>query len=93
MDDERILTKHPQGKSGVNILKKKYDIIKDFILRTLVEHNEISFSELSDLAEENLGKTFDGKVLWYVVSVKLDLEARELIERVPKTSPHRLRLK
>ncbi|MER3328279.1 MAG: hypothetical protein RIF34_01785 [Candidatus Kapaibacterium sp.] len=93
MDDERILTKHPQGKSGVNILKKKYDIIKDFILQTLVEHKEISFSELSDLAEENIGKTFDGKVLWYVVSVKLDLEARELIERVPKTSPHRLRLK
>jgi len=40
-----------------------------------------------------LSATFDGKVVWYVVSVKLDLEARGTIERVPKTSPHELRIK
>ena len=93
MEEERILTKHPQGKAGVNILKSKYEVIKKFILKTLEEKKELSFSKLCDLAEEELSESFEGKIIWYVVSVKLDLEARELIERVPKTSPHRLRLK
>ena len=92
MTDERILTVHPQGKKGVNILKSKYDIIRNFILKTIEENEQISYSRLSDKAVEEL-TDFDGKVIWYIVSVKLDLEARGIIERIPKTSPHRLRLK
>ncbi len=91
--EERILTLHPQGKKGVNIHASKYEFIKKFILNTLEEKRVVSFEELSDLAEEQLSSTFDGKVLWYVVTVKLDLEAREIIERIPKTSPHKLRIK
>ncbi len=93
MSEERILTLHPAGKKGVNILRSKYDFIKDFILHTIQERGRISFEELSDLAVEQLSDSFDGKVLWYVVTIKLDLEARGLIERIPKTSPHELRLK
>ena len=92
-NEERILTLHPHGKKGVNILTEKYENIKNFILTTIQERKEISYKELSDLAVEKLSSTFDGKVVWYIVSVKLDLEAREIIERIPKTSPHRLRLK
>ena len=93
MDEERILTLYPQGKKGVHILKRRYDAIKDFILQTIEEHSVISFQNLSDLAIEKLSNSFDGKVLWYVVSVKLDLEARGIIERIPKTSPHELKIK
>lgn len=92
MSEERILTLHPQGKKGVNILKRRYDLIKDFIINTITEAGEISYADLDDKAVAELTATFDGKVGWYVVSVKLDLEARKIIERVPKTSPHRLRL-
>ncbi len=92
MTEEKILTLHPQGKKGVNILKRRYDHIKDFILQKLEETDEMTFDQMSDLAEEELTGTFDGKVLWYLVTVKLDLEARKSIERVPKTSPHKLRL-
>lgn len=91
--NKRILTLHPQGKTGVNILKKKYDVIKDFILETINAHNEITYQDLTDLAIEKLSASFDGKVVWYIVSVKLDLEARNIIERIPKTSPHKLRMK
>ena len=28
-NQERIMTLHPQEKKGVNILKTKYDVIKD----------------------------------------------------------------
>ncbi|MDN3689134.1 DUF6958 family protein [Cyclobacterium jeungdonense] len=92
MNEEKIMTLHPQGKKGVNILKRRYDPIKNFIIETLQEYKEISFSELTDLAVAKLTDSFDGKVTWYVVSVKLDLEARNLIERIPKTSPQKIRL-
>lgn len=93
MSEERILTRHPKGKDGVNILKRRYDVIKEFIVQTVKEHKEITYEKLTDLAVEKLSDTFDGKVIWYIVTVKLDLEAREIIERIPKTSPHQLRMK
>ena len=93
MTGERIMTLHPQGKKGVHILKIKYDVIKRFILKTIKEHHTISYQDLDIIANKELSNTFDGKVSWYIVSVKLDLEARNLIERIPKTSPHQLRLK
>ena len=93
MQEEKILTLHPEGKKGVNILKRRYDIIKDFIINTIKEHGEITFEEVGDKAVAELSDSFDGKVLWYVVTVKLDLEARDVIERIPKTSPHQLRMK
>lgn len=92
-NNERIQTLHPQGKKGVNILRKRYDPIKDFILKTVEAHGEITYSEVNDLAVEQLQADFDGSVPWHVVTVKLDLEARGVIERVPKTSPHKIRLK
>lgn len=91
-DDTKILTLHPQGKKGVNILRRRYDVIKDYILKTLDKVPDIAYQDLSDQAEGDLSETFDGKVVWYIVSVKLDLEARGIIERIPKTSPHRIRL-
>lgn len=93
MPEEKILTLHPQGKRGVTILLRRYTPIKNFILKTIHERKEITFEELCDLAEKALTTSFDGKVLWYVVTVKLDLEARGIIERIPKTSPHKLRMK
>ena len=93
MAEARIWTLHPQGKKGVHILLRRYDTIKTFILETIESHGEITYSELNDLAVNALQNTFDGKVTWYVVSVKLDLEARGVIERIPKSSPHRLKLK
>lgn len=91
-DENRIQTLHPQGKKGVHILQRRYDAIKDFIVKTVQDHGAITYSEVNDLAVEQL-KDFDGSVPWYVVSVKLDLEARGIIERVPKTSPHQIRMK
>lgn len=89
---EKILTLHPQGKSGVNISLEKYSIIKDYILEALKKYSNITYQDLNQLAIKDLQDTFDGKVAWYLVSVKLDLEARGIIERIPKTSPHQLRL-
>lgn len=87
------MTLHPQGKSGVNISKRKYEQIKEAILMIIDESDgEISYHNLTAIAEDSLKDKFDGKVGWYVVTVKLDLEARKIIERIPEASPHRVRL-
>jgi len=91
-DDSKILTLHPQGNKGVNISREKYDFIRSFILKTIEDHGEITYEKLNDLAVDQLSDSFDGSIPWYIVSVKLDLEARKIIERIPKTSPHKLRM-
>ena len=91
--DEKIMTLHPRGKKGVNISREKYDQIRDFIYFILEKKGVISYQDLNDMAVEQLTNSFDGKVPWYLVTVKLDLEARGEIERVPGTSPHEVRFK
>ena len=62
------------------------------LLQKIEEHDEISFQAICDFSNKEL-LDFDGKPIWYILIVKLDLEARGVIERVPKTSPHKLRMK
>lgn len=90
--EERIETLHPQGKKGVNIRKHKYDTIREYLLKIIKEEGQITYQDLNDRAVRDLESSFDGRVNWYVVTVKLDLEARGIIERIPKTSPHQIRL-
>ena len=35
MTETRILTKHPKGLKGVNILQRRYELIKEFILEKI----------------------------------------------------------
>lgn len=93
MPEEKIMTLHPQGKQGVNISKTKYDQVKEVLLKVIESEQPISFTYMAELSKEILiDEGFDGKPLWYITTVKLDLEARKMIERIPKTSPHELRL-
>ncbi|WP_152286168.1 DUF6958 family protein [Flavicella marina] len=93
MKEEKITTLHPKNKNGVRISKLKYEVIKEFILTTLQQQDEIQYKDLNTLANESLKNSFDGSISWYIVTVKLDLEARNIIERIPNTSPHKIRLK
>lgn len=92
-NEEKILTLHPGGKKGTNISLAKYNLIKDAMLEMIQKEKEITYQDLSDQLEKKLQPTFDGRVIWYVVTVKLDLETRGIIERIPKTSPHQVRMK
>lgn len=89
---EKIMTLHPAGKQGVNIDKGKYDAVREAILTIIDEQGEIVFRELPAYVGERLAD-FDGSIGWYTTTVKLDLEARGEIERIPKSNPQRLRRK
>jgi len=87
-----IRTLHPEKKQGVNINKQKYETIRTAILSTLEVEKEMTFMNLSRAVEKKVNGNFDGSVTWYVTTVKLDMEARGEIKRVPNSRPQLVRL-
>lgn len=90
--EERILTRHPQGKAGVNISRHKYEVMKNSILESLEGKGEVALQEIHDEVKRRLAGRFEGSISWYFTTVKLDLEARGIIERVPGRRPQHIRL-
>ena len=91
MPEEKILTKHPQGKSGKNINKQTYDLFKKSIISVL-QNNELTHIELFNRLNVKLKGKFSGNIGWYGETVKLDLEARKLIKRTD-SKPQKYKLK
>jgi hypothetical protein len=91
--DKKILAKNPDPKKrGVNISEEKYAPIREAITKALTAQPELTFQELITAVEKQLAGKFDGSIAWYTTTVKLDLEAKKVIERVPDTKPHKLRI-
>jgi hypothetical protein len=90
--EERILTLHPQGKKGVHILKRRYDLVKETILSCIKECGVLSFKDLVICGRQKLSKSLDGKPTCYITTVKLDLEARGIIQRIEGKSPQILHI-
>lgn len=78
--EQKILTKHPEGKSGKNVAKPAYELFKKTILSTL-KGKDLTHTELMNTLGRSLKNKFDGNISWYGETIKLDLEARKLIER------------
>lgn len=89
---DMIRTLHPEKKRGVNISREKYEIICEAILSVLRAQKEITFRNLSRAVEKEVNGNFEGSVMWYVTTVKLDLEARGLVKRVPGSRPQLVKL-
>ena len=87
-----IRTLHPDKKQGVNISREKYEMIRTAILCVMQEQKEITFMNLSRAVEKEVNGNFEGSVVWYVTTVKLDLEARGQIKRVLNSRPQLVRL-
>ena len=91
MAEEKILTRHPLGKSGKNIDRQKYEVIRETILSVL-KNRELTHTELFEELRKRLENKFSGNVSWYGETVKLDLEARKMIERT-SSKPQKYRRK
>jgi len=86
---------HPDpAKQGTRVRKAGYDAYRKALLKLIPKSNQgVEFRQLS----EGIGELMPAeiaestKAMWWVTTVKLDLEARGLIERVPGASPQRLR--
>lgn len=92
MEEQKIQLKHPQGKKAVSINKDKYDLLTSEMVQYLTANTDGTFSEISKSIFQSLNDRkiiFNGSLNWYLEWVKLDLEARQVITRVQKTSPQK----
>jgi hypothetical protein len=90
--DTHIQTLHPnKDKTNKRILTTKYEVIKENLLAILAE-SEPTHTELMEILYSRVKNSFEGNVQWYGETVKLDLEARKIIERTSdKPEKYRLR--
>ena len=95
-DDSRVVCETPTpGKQPTRILKWKYDLTREAVLNVVSRSEDgVEFRGLRDLvaavlSKEQLSKL--GSVSWYTHTVKLDMEVKGEIERVPGSVPQRLR--
>jgi hypothetical protein len=79
-------------RQSVKIEQTKYDVIRNAVIETLKRNGSMTFTELADLIEVELQGEVDGSVTWYFTTVKLDLEARGEIRRVPFSKPQKIEL-
>lgn len=90
---ERIRTLHPDPeKKGVNIDQGNYEVMAGAILEILKEKGVISFQDLRNGVESLLEGNFEGSIGWYKTTVKLDLEAWGILERIQNRRPQKIQL-
>jgi hypothetical protein len=83
------------GKQPTRIEAWKFNLVREAILKvTPAEGQGIEFCRLAGLVEASLApdelKRL-GSVGWYTTTVKLELEVRGELERLPGAGPQRLR--
>lgn len=93
----RITTQHPDpDKQGTRIDVAVYEAARSAILEALeaAGGDGVAFGDLSGEVERRSDPAIwaDRSVGWYTTTVKLDLEARDLIRRSEGRSPQRLYL-
>ena len=96
-NDDKVLCQTPTpGKQPTRIDRWKYDLVHSAILAVIPPGDRgVEFRELPARVEQHIspGELEKlGSVSWYTTSVKLDMEVKEEIERVPGSKPQRLRL-
>lgn len=91
MKEEIIQTLHPQAdKTNKKISLTKYNFIRENIL-AILKDKELTHTELMEELYVKVKDNFNGGIQWYGETVKLDLEARKLIERT-KIKPEKYKL-
>jgi len=84
-----------EGAGGTRIDKAKYEAFRKAILAIVPKNKTgILFKDMPKLVAQKISKEMlpaKGSASWYTTVVKLDLEARKLIERIPGATPQRVR--
>ncbi len=76
----KINTLHPDRKSGVVMHERVYEMVSEFIMNTIYDAKELTLTSLLEKAELDFSDPLEGNLAWHFLHVKLDLEARNLIQ-------------
>jgi len=92
---DKIVCETPTpGKKPTRIDRWKYELLRKTILELLPASGEgVLFSRLTGLVKDHLNReqlVRIGSLSWYTTTVKLDLEVKGEIYRIPGSTPQRL---
>ncbi len=86
-----------KARGGFAVTSEKYDTVRKAILAAVPRRKEgIAYKELVSAVGKRVPVELfpkKGSVSWYTKVVKLDLEAKGSLERIPGVSPQRPRRK
>ena len=92
--EQRIEALHPDPKKrGTTVSREMYEAVRKAVLDAVPDEEPgLPFMDLAREVERRAPRRLfeNASVSWYATTVKLDLEARGLIRRVPGVSPQRL---
>ncbi len=91
---ERVLALHPENKAPTRVRRDAYEAYRKAILRVVPRtKGGVAFGDIADLIDGSLPEAVASstKALWWVTTVKLDLEARGHLERVDGVKPQHVR--
>jgi len=77
--ERMITTLRPDGKKGFTMRQQYYESLSAYILGKISTHENLTMPRLLELAQQELPCESPEMKGWYVLQVKLDLEARDLI--------------
>jgi hypothetical protein len=94
-DGGRIRCRTPNAEGGTNVPAWKFELLRELLLDLVpAEAAGVAFAELPDVVDARLDaddRARLGSLKWHLVTVKLELEVRGELERVPGASPQRVR--
>src|SRR6478752_1660484 len=78
---ENVTLKRVAKSDGAIIPKHSYETLSNFIISTLSAQIDqfITLNDLLDKAQKEIEHNFPGEMLWYLLQVKHDLVAREIV--------------
>lgn len=93
---EMVEALHPDpAKAGTRVNRAQYEAYRAALERVIPSDDEgVAYAELATLVDPMIAdehRSASGGCGWWVTTVKLDLEARGVIERVPGVRPQRVR--
>jgi len=95
MADETIEFLNADGSPGGRLSKAKYEAVRRALLEAIPKDGEgVPFRELAGHVQRSVPEEMlpaKGSASWLATTVKLDLEARGVIERVAGSKPQRVR--
>jgi hypothetical protein len=74
------MTLNPHGTRGVLLNRQHYEWFREFIVSSFEDTAEISFNELVDGITKSTLNLPPETALWYLIKVKQDLEARNIVK-------------
>ena len=88
-------TPNPDKPGVTNLPAWKFDTIRSAVLDVLADKGDVKWADLTGLVGEKLSpeeRENMGSIGWHTVSVKLEMEVRGEIRRVPGKGPQIIKL-